>query len=115
MSRFFRQIALLMMLVFTANVQCWASGFGDEMTHEQSENHAVVMGQSTPDHPDNKDCNLAGHHCCHALSHLLGQVADNFSVFPPSVSIKRISSADEDAKSLTPESIYHPPRRPSLT
>jgi hypothetical protein len=115
MSRFARRIALLLLFVFTANVQCWAFTLGDELAHEQSENSAFVLQQTAPAQSGSHDCGLAGHHCCHALNHLLGQVTDNFSSARTSVPPKLFFHADEVAVSFTPESIYHPPRLPSLT
>ena len=58
---------------------------------------------------------LACTFCCHALSHLFGQVSDHFSTVRMIDSTKPIPNMDEDAVSFTPESIYHPPRYPSLT
>ncbi|WP_146187227.1 hypothetical protein [Novimethylophilus kurashikiensis] len=115
MSRFVRRIALLLILVFTANVQCWAFSLGVEAAHEQSENSSFVFQKTAPAQSGSHDCGLAGHHCCHALSHLLGQISDHFSTARILNSTTPIPNMDEAAVSFTPESIYHPPRHPSLT
>jgi hypothetical protein len=115
MSYFVRRIAILLLFVFTANVQCWAFTLGNELAHEQSESSAFVLQQTAPAQSGSHDCGVAGHHCCHALSHLLGQVSDSFSTAKISVPAKPFFHTDEIAASFSPESIYHPPRNPSLT
>lgn len=112
MNRLVRQIALLVMLVFTANVQCWAFNMGDEMAHDlagQSLSSVVADHDSHPQQ-DSHSCNQMGHHCCHAISHLLGQVSDELSV-PQYLTVgKSFFHLTEDASSLSLEGIYHPPR-----
>lgn len=114
MNRLARQIALLLLLVFTANVQCWAFNMGDEMAHDlagQSSSPAVIQ-HAVPAQHESHNCNQMGHHCCHALSHLLGQVTDDFSLAQARVAAKPFSLFSEDAVSHSSESIYHPPRTP---
>ncbi len=115
MSRFFRQIALLLMLVFTANVQCWAFNIGDEMSHDLAGESPAMMQHTAPTQSESHNCNQMSHHCCHALNHLLGQVSDDFSVDQGIASAKLFAFLAEDAASHSSESIYHPPRIPSLT
>ncbi len=115
MSRFFRQIALLLMLVFTANVQCWAFNIGDEMSHDLAGQSPVMKQHTGPAQSESHNCNQMGHHCCHALNHLLGQVSDDFSVGQGITPAKPFSFLAEDAVSHYSENIYHPPRTSSLT
>ena len=110
-----RRIALLLILVFTANVQCWAFNIGDEMSHDLAGQSLVMMQHTGPAQSESHNCNQMGHHCCHALNHLLGQVSDDFSVGQGITPAKPYSFLAEDAASRSSENIYHPPRIPSLT
>lgn len=115
MSRLTRRIALLLIFVFTANVQCWAFTIGDEMSHDLAEHSSFVVQHADPAPQGSDDCGPAGHHCCHALNHLLGQVTSDFSIIQVSAAGKLFPLSPDGAISIIPENIYHPPRLPSLT
>ena len=114
MSHFVRRIALLLLFVFTANVQCWAFNIGgDEMSHDFSEKSSFLVHHTDPAQQGSHDCG-PGHHCCHALNHLLGQITADFSLAQVSGAGKLFPLSPDGAISIIPENIYHPPRLPSL-
>jgi hypothetical protein len=114
MNRRFRQIAFLLILVFTANVQAWAVTMEQEISHDLPSS-AYAMPQLDEQHHESHDCDQTGHHCCHAISHLLGQVSDGFVLSKLSQATKSFPVGTVNIVSTYPEGIYRPPRPPSLT
>jgi hypothetical protein len=113
MSRGFRQIAFLLILVFTANVQAWTFTMENEVAHDLPSS-SYVMSSLDEQHHESHDCGQAGHHCCHAISHLLGQVSDGFALGKLSQAAKSFPVGTVNIVSTYPEGIYRPPRSPSL-
>lgn len=115
MSRFVRQIALLLILSVMANVQAWALSLESEFAHQDSvESLHVLIEQVTPQQQDLHDCSLAGHHCCHAINHLLGQVSSDFILSPLKTENSVLLHAPGNSPTIAPNSIFHPPRTPDL-
>lgn len=115
MNRGFRQIALLLMFVFTANIQAWALTVDNGMSHDSSVNTHLVTQQSNGQQHESQNCDKTEHHCCHAFSHLLGQVSDSFALNKLSKESRSFPVGIVNATSTHPEGIYRPPRNPSLT
>ncbi len=113
MFRLLRPIAMLLLLVFTANVQAWALNLETEATHLGA-NNALIAQVDVAQHDGAHDCDLASHHCCHAISHLLGQVSGELHLNLPDISGIAPTHGPESVASITPQSIYHPPRTPDL-
>ena len=115
MSRRFRQIALLLIFVFMANVQAWALNVEGEIYHDSSVNSHLITQQSENLQHKCHDCDQADHHCCHAINHLLGQISDGLILNKFSKEPNLFLMVDANATSTDPEDFYRPPRTPSLT
>ena len=115
MNRGFRQIALLLIFVFLANVQAWALTVEDEMRHDSSVNAQLMTQPSENQQDQSHDCAQNSEHCCHAMNHLLGQVSDDFILSKLSKEPNLFLIGAVNATSTHPEDIYRPPRFSSLT
>jgi hypothetical protein len=115
MNRVLRQVAFLMIFVFMANVQAWALTINDEVNHDGSANSQLAAQPSDNVQQESHDCDQTGKHCCHAASHLLGQVSDRFALNNLTENINLYLTGDVSASSVDSEDFYRPPRTPSLT
>lgn len=115
MSLGFRQIALLLIFALMANVQAWALTMEDKIHQDGSTNSQLVTQQSENQQHQSHDCEQAGNHCCHAISHLLGQVSDGLTLNKFSKEPNLFLMVDDSATSTDPEYFFRPPRTPSLT
>lgn len=117
MLRYFRLIAVVLIVAFTANVQAWASTMEDEAFHDGDvEIAALAQHGDDAHHQGTHDCLKAGHHCCHGINHLLGQVSSEMALIPRISASKPVVTGTSAALSTYPDSIYRPPlNAPSLT
>lgn len=115
MNRVLRQIALLLIFAFMANVQAWALTVDDKIHHDESTNSHLVAQPSNNLQQESHDCDQMGEHCCHAASHLLGQVSDGFILHNLTENTNLYLTGDVNASSVDSEDFYRPPRTASLT
>ena len=119
MNRGFRQIALLLIFVFLANVSAWALAVEGERHHDSRANSQLITQQSENLQHECHDCdqddNDHYHYHCHAIDHLLGQLSDGFILSKLSKEPNLFLTGSINATSTHPEDIYRPPRFPSLT
>ena len=117
MNRGFRQIALLLIFVFLANVQAWALTVEGETHHDSSVNTQLIIQSSENLQHECHDCDQDDHYHyhCHAIDHLQGQVSDGFTLSKLSKDPNLFLTGSVNATSTHPEDIYRPPRLPSLT
>lgn len=109
-----RLIALLMLIVFATNVQAWALDVETDGAHHDSSSVVIDHIDASQHDSGKHDCNQKGHHCCHAINHLLGQISDDLRLSPPDIRIGILAHGPEDSSSITPQGIYHPPRATDL-